>query len=304
MSTPPAGHAPRRSFVERERRGLVSGVDGRGDRLIWLTCPAPSRATVLVAAHVNEPAGLTDLSVAEVSRRRLRDGREQLRRSTGLRLVECPFEVADALVMEAWQRSRPEDRHLDYPTVRRRLTQEQSTAPAEPVSRHLEPVDADTAPALVHESASLLEQPEFASWWPSGEGAAAAVREIDALDASPLVLSEAAQERRLAQALRDATVRLYPPAVLARRLEATAYVLAETTRVDAARIALAVATVVRAHPDGIADVPLFATLVNQGLGRHLASYRSSQADTRRDALVVTPDEIRARSSSRPRHTRD
>ncbi|TMA70949.1 MAG: hypothetical protein E6J69_00875, partial [Deltaproteobacteria bacterium] len=44
---------PRPAVVELE--GLVSSIDGRGDRIVWLMRPLAS-GTLLVAAQVNEPA--------------------------------------------------------------------------------------------------------------------------------------------------------------------------------------------------------------------------------------------------------
>jgi hypothetical protein len=50
----------------------------------------------------------------------------------------------------------------------------------------------------------------------------------------------------------------------------------------------------------VAEIPLLRQLVEQPLGAHLAQATAG----RREALVATPGEVmRARSSSRPSHTR-
>src|SRR5262249_42493058 len=114
------------------------------------------------------------------------------------------------------------------------------------------------------------------------------------------VLSEMQQQDRLRDILRRAASTLYPPAVLARRLEGTAYVLAETGRAGAARQALATAAAVRAA----GEVPLVTALVERGVGGVVAAATARHEDERKGALVVTPGEvIRDRSSSRRGRTR-
>jgi len=118
------------------------------------------------------------------------------------------------------------------------------------------------------------------------------------------VLSQPQQEERLAAALARATEVLYPPDVAARRLRATAYVLAETDRAPAARTALAVARVLERSPARLRDVPLFAALTHQGLGRLAAARAARQRSAREGSLVVTPGEaLRARSPGHRERTR-
>jgi hypothetical protein len=114
-------------------------------------------------------------------------------------------------------------------------------------------------------------------------------------------VSETQQGERLKEVVARASHALYPAPVVARRLEATAFVFAETNRLDAARRALAVAATLRTTPD--AEVPLLQALAFQGLGAQLAAIESEQKDERADALVLTPGEIKARSASRPPRSR-
>jgi hypothetical protein len=299
-----AAQAPvRRRVGGDEAEGLMSAVDGTGSRIVWLMRGQPSGAQLLVAAELNVPGGLRDLSVTETSRRHLRDARQRLRRDARLQVVSAPFAVLDALLLEGQDRLPDVERRLDYRRLRSRLTTETPAAPAEPVSSRAPQPDEADLDRLVAESASLLEEPEFGTWWPSGDRAAAVLAQIESLDASPLVLSDAQQQQRLADLLAGARDALYPAEPTARWLAATAYVLAETERVEAARRALAVSQVLRRTPQRADGVPLFVTLVNQGIGRLLARQRGTQGQERRDALVMTPAEVlRARSSARRGHT--
>lgn len=281
--------------------GWVSAFDGRGERLLWLVRPVASGA-LLVAAAANEPGGLRDLRLGETSRKQVKAGRQQLSTETGLRLVPADWRLVDALLVEAHHRAASQERERDYLRVRSRITDAPPAAPAEPTSPRVRAPTAEERDALVAASAALLEQPELRAWWPSPEAAAPILAEMGQVRDSPIVLAPLQQEERLEAILRRATAELFPPGVTARRLEGTAYVLAETGRVPAARQALAVAAALRAAP-AVADVPVLAALVRQGLGTLFLGQEQRRVEERQGSLVVTPGELRARSSSRPGRTR-
>lgn len=281
----------------------VSAVDGRGDRLVWLVREHPNGSLLLVAADVNEPAGLRDLRVRDATRGQIRAMRERFRTEAGLRIVAADWRAVDALVLEAQDRlGETPDRRLDYRRIRPRLSGEPPRAAAPLVSSRVsQPLESERA-ALVADSTALLAEPEFRSWWPDPERAQPILDEIRGIRESPIVLSPAQQETRLHELLLDAGPKLYPPAVVAARLDATAYVLAETGRPEAARRALAVAATLRSDPQ--APIPFLQALVRQGLGAHLAAKETERREERSGALVVTPDEVaRARSPFRPPRSR-
>ena len=295
-AAPPEPEQSRPAAVELE--GLVSAVDGRGDRILWLMRPLAT-GTLLVAAQVNEPAGLRDLQVVDVGRKQLRTTRQRIE-SEGLRLVAASWRVLDALLVEAQERAGTAEPGHDYLRVRPRLTTEPPAPPAEPVSSHAQPPGgAEEAAALAADSIQLIKEPEFRAWGPAPEAAAPYVEEVDAIRQSPIVLTPLQQQERLREVLARAAAALYPPATLARRLAGTAYVLAETRRPAAARLALAVAAAVREAPARAHEVPFVAALVGAGVEGLFASPEPE----REGALVLTPAEaLRARRSSRPGHT--
>ena len=272
--------------------GLVSAFDGNGDRLIWLARPRAGGGTLLLAAEVNEPDGLRDVRLAEVSRKELRALRERLQKQSGLRLVAAPWAVLDALIVEGHERAVAQgtsDRSRDYLRLRPELVHAAPGSPVEPRSALAPPPSDDERPALVAGSGELVTLPELRTWWPRPDAAAPFVEEIAALRDSPIVLNRMQQDERLRAVLARAATALYPPQVVARRLEGTAYVLAETGRAAAARSALAAAAALRAGT-GADDVPLLRALVHQGLGTILASEQSRREEERRGSLVLTPGE--------------
>jgi len=304
VPAPPAPAAAPRTPPAPEAEGLLSLFDGGGDRLIWIIRPLPTGGALLIAAQVNEPEGLRDVSAGEASRKQIRAARQQLEAESGLRLVAADWRTLDALLVEAHVRAGGgTTRERDYLRLRPRLTREAPRPPAEPVSAQVTAPSAEESAALAAGSAALLEEPELAPWVPAPEAAAPFVEEIARLRESPLVLSRLAQEERVREVLRRAAATLFPPAVLARRLEGTAYLLAETGRALAARRALAVAQLLGARPAAALDVPLVALLAERAVGSLLAQATAHTEEERRGALVVTPGQfLRDRASSRRART--
>jgi hypothetical protein len=222
----------------------------------------------------------------------------------GIRLVPADWRTLDALLVEAHERAGSSERDRDYLRVRPRLTSHPPRPPAEPVSTRVAPPSADESDALAAGAAALLEEPELRGWYPAPDAAAPFVEEIRTIRESPVLVSRMAQEERVREVLRRAAATLFPPATLARRLEGTAYVLAETGRPAPARGALAVAQILRARPAEPLDVPLVAALVERSVGALLAETTAREEEQRRTNLVVTPGQaLRDRASSRPGRTR-
>jgi hypothetical protein len=302
VAAPPRAAIATRRAAATDVEGFVSHFDGRGDRLIWLVRALPTGGAVLVAATLNEPGGLLDVHSAEVSRKQLRATRQRLETEAHLRLVPAPWRPLDALLVEAHERAGAPDRNRDYLRIRPRLTTEPPTPPAEPASAHAAPPGPDEAAAVAAGSAALLAEPELATWWPAEEALAPFVRELAGVRESPLVLNRLQQEERIRETLRRAATLLVPPPVFARRLEGTAYVLAETGRAAAARQALAAAACLRARPAEAADVPVVAAWVERALGQRLAEETARREES--GSLVMTPGQfLRDRPSSRPGRTR-
>jgi hypothetical protein len=299
VPTPAAAPAPATAPARADLEAWVSAVDGRGDRLVWIVRTLPDGTTLLVDAAINEPDGLRELHVAEIARKQLRALRDRIQHEAHIRLVPADPRAVDALLVEAQARTGATDRRRDYGRVRPRLTSEPPAAPAELTSSLAPPPGDDEHAALLRESVALLALPEFRTWWPTPDALARFLEAIASQRDSPIVLTPVQQEERLRTVLADATRALFPAVVTARRLEATAYVLSESGRVPAARQALAAAQALRTNPDAADEVPLLAALVHQSLGAMLAMAQQEQTDERRDALVLTPQELRARSSSRP-----
>lgn len=303
IAEPPAP-APRAVplFGAPEPSAWLTAFGGGGDRIMWLERPLLEGGSLFVYAHVHEPRGLLDVSVAEAGRKRLREVKDRVAAEIGVTLVPTDWRVVDALLVEASGRSASGERRRDYLRVRPRITTDPQRPPAEPVSARVEAPGAEEAAALAVGSDTLFAEPEFRGWGPDAEEAAPFVAELTGLRDSPIVLTPLQQEDRVREIMRRAADGLVPP--LARRLEGTAYVLAETGRTEVARRALAIARMLRERPGDAAEVPFVRLFIQRALGGYLAADEARRDEERRSSLVVTPGEfLRDRSSSRPGRTR-
>src|SRR5439155_1163237 len=132
---PPAPAGTPRTPAAPEAEGFLSLFDGRGDRLIWIVRPLPSGGAFLVAAQVNEPEGLRDVSAGEASRKQIRAARQKLEADSDMRLVAADWRTLDALLVEAHARAGGGTvRERDYLRLRPRLTSEPPRPPAEPAA--------------------------------------------------------------------------------------------------------------------------------------------------------------------------
>jgi len=298
-AAPAAEEAPRVQ-PEGDVEAFVSAHDAAGDRLLWLVRRQSGGGSLVVAAQANEPGGLRDVQVVDMTRKQIRDVRQRLAREGGVTLVPAPWRTVDALLVEAHERTATHERGRDYLRARKEITADPPAAAAEPASRHASAPAADEASALAAGSATLLREAPFAAWTPDPAVTGPFVEEIAALRDSPIVLNELQQRERVREVIRRGARALYPAETLARRLEGTAYVLAETGRTAGARTALATAALLRARPDEAYEAPLVIGLVERALGTLLSADVARRSEERRGALVATPGEyLRARESSRP-----
>ncbi len=283
---PPPAAAPAAAPSESDvaaAEGWLSHVDGRGDRLAWITKPLPS-GLLFVTARINDIDGLCELAAYETSKRQLRRQRDELRDRHGVRMIEVDWRYADALIAAA-QAHRAPTSGPGYPAVRARLTQDPPVAPDPPLPAELR--DATTEPGLVEASAELAQVPELHSWIPAPEDLERYAREILDAQGSPLVLSRHQQDDRVAAIAERATRELDPAATCAPRLEAMAYYLWRTDRAREARIALAAAQALRTGTPPSA-IPLLAGLARTSLAMIYRALHARTQEEERSSLIVKP----------------
>jgi len=283
--------------------GYLSPVDGRGDQLVWLT-KARTGGVLHLFAVCNDPEGLKDLNLAEVSRKGLRSLRQTLVDKHEIRLIEADWRYCDFLIDRALRRSNERGEvGGDYPGLRAQLTTEPVTEMQPLIFRHL---DADVVRAetkLVEESAALLDEKELRTWFFDRDAMLPYLEQLREVRDSPLVLNEAQQGERLAQiadrAVREIFGGEHRPS-WTRRLEELAYFFHATGRAEQAKKALAAAIALTDSTVGGTDVPLCDQLCRTSLLAYWQIEEKRQQEQSRSSLVVSPQQAVREAEARRR----
>lgn len=289
---PPAPAAPpaKPRWAAPAFEGWLSGIDGRGDRLVWIVRPQPGGGLLAMTAILNEPAGLRDVTLAELTRKSLRRMHDDLRTRHHVQMVEADGAYCDALVAQGFERARAAGRAEtvgQYPTLRARMTT-QEPGPLDPplIARVAGAPTRD--PAALADGVRLLDEIEFFTWTLDRVVLAPHLVAIAAARESPIVLSRPQQEERVQAALAEARHTLFggdQAAVYRRRLEEMAYVLHMTGRRELAITAAATAAALAAGDDA---TPFFTELLRRSVGGVLVEDDAKAREEAEGSVLVRP----------------
>lgn len=298
----PGDSAPAPRWMASPLEGWVSGIDGRGDRLVWIVRAQPSGGLLVLTAILNEPAGLRDVTLAELSRKSLRRMQDDLRARHHVRMQTADGGYCDALVAQGYERARAAgtaEAVGEYPTLRARMTSH-APAPLEPPLIARVAPEALTATAAAAHGAQLLDEIDFITWTLEREVLAPCLAEIAAARESPLVLSRPQQEERVQAALAHARRELFAgdrTVVYRRRLEEMAYVLHASGRRDLAGVAAATATRLAQGDDA---TPFFTELLRRSVAALVAEDEAKARAEAEGSVLVRPGSGTPPPARRPR----
>jgi hypothetical protein len=288
-----------------EIEGYVSTIDGRGDQLVWLTKPRAGGLLHLFAV-VNDPEGLKDLNLAEVSRKGLRAIRQDLIDKHEIHMIGADWRYCDFLIDRAfqWSSARGETGG-DYPGLRAHFTKEAVTPMEPPIYRALDVAAVRQDAKLLEESVSLLDEKEMRTWFFEREAALPYVRELIEVRDSPLVLNEAQQGERLNGVVAKAVEELFGGErreSWQRRLEEMAYFFHASGRAEAAKKALAVGLALGANERGGQGIPFCEQLCRTSILAYWQLEEERQKEESKSSLVVTPQQAARQAEARRRRS--
>jgi hypothetical protein len=239
--TPSAAREPPRPLAARgpvrPQRAWLSGIDGRGSRAVWIVFEDDWGALRLCSLILNDTAGILEVAGGDIAKKRLARELAGLRASQKLPWVQTEPARALGLVAEALALHRASGTAPPAAFERWRPL----FASAEPPPP---PAPGESDPALVEQTAALLELPELAGWFVEPEAVQAdAVDQLQARESRLVVSDQVRAEREAAIVTRVAERELGPLArrLWARRLMEMAYVFAAAGRETHARLAEAAA---------------------------------------------------------------
>ena len=292
--------APRkvvRHFTPPEPKieGYVSPFDGRGDRLMWLVKSRPGGLVHLFAV-VNDPNGIADMEVNEISRKTLRAMLSDLAERNEIHMVAAPWQSVDWAIHRAaqWTRDRGAQRpRTNYSVVRSQITSEPVREDWPGVFDALDE-DFSVQEADLGESADILSEPEMRTWLLGEDEIRLIMDELADVESSPLILNEAIKRERFDEISNRAVEDTFPPdqrPSWTRRMQAMAYYFAKTER---PRRAGQCAAVARALSDSVSanSIPFCFTYVGRALALFLEmeSAQVEEEDSGEPKLVLTPEE--------------
>ncbi|MEO6028408.1 MAG: hypothetical protein ABIR79_16200 [Candidatus Binatia bacterium] len=286
----PAAPTPPPRWMASPLEGWLSGIDGRGDRLVWIAKAQPNGGLLVMTAIVNEPNGLRDVNLADLPRKSLRRMHDDLRARHHVQMTDVDGAYCDALLAEGFDRARAAGTAEpvgQYPALRARLTSQPPAALEPPLIARVVP-DAMSDASASAAGATLLDEIEFFTWALDRETLAPYLDEIQSARDSPLVLSRPQQEERVSAALARAERELFggtPAAIYRRRLEEMAYVLHASGRRDLARAAAATAV---GLANGTTPLPFFTELLRRSVGAFVVEDEAKARAESEGSVLVRP----------------
>ena len=282
-ATPLFTHAP-------DVEAYMSPVDGSGGRLIWIAKPQINRGLQTIQAMVSDREGLQRIGGAQLPRKELRKMAEEIQRQHDITMIAVPWEYADALIYQAYEKAKTLGRGglENFHELRAVIN---SGKPAEPEHPAYQKVDAGSARegAWRELSRRLLDEPELRYWILDPDWIGPFLAQLEEAQTSRLVLNPIQKEERLAGIVRDAVQAICSGAsgpILRRRLEDMALYFNETGRADQARLALAVALQVGEGGPGPLDVSFLTGLVQKSIAFYLSQEKARAEEE--PSLIIKP----------------
>lgn len=198
-----------------------------------------------LVVRVSDVAGIQECHLFSLKRKHREELFRNFRQQGLGEFVAVPPAYAVRLLENAFDLDAGSEAAADYAALRTAIWQHWSfPEEAGELTRRLPELSEEDRRAWVERSGDLARHPLFLSWLPSPEEIAPWVEKVQAVQNSPLVLTEHQQRARYDQIIEEAALALYPSESrgrLGRRLLDMAYFLDLTGNPAEARVAQAAA---------------------------------------------------------------
>jgi len=281
-----------------EPEGYLSPMDGKGDRLVWLTKPRLGGGLQFLSSLVNEPLGMRYIEGTEVTRKVLRQARRDLSENNKISMIEADWRYCDFIMHEGYERSRAEGKtEVDsYLAARSHVVTTAPTPSRVPLPEGMEVDSNASREADLADSLLLTEEPEIQRWLFDAEQARPYLEKINSAQDSPLVLNQHQKQERVNEVIKDAVVELFSGQSgesYSRRFEETAMYFASTARPVSARRALTVSLALRSEGNSGQDIPLCEGLVRQSISLHYKEEKQQEQEEAKGSLIMKPSDFAA-----------
>ena len=274
-----------------EINGYLSSVTGGGSRMVMLTRPQPGGGLMVMQAAVNDRRGLERLGGNVIRRKELRQMMDDMKGALGVSMTPVPWEYADWLVHEAYQKvtESPGEGVGDYPRLRTHLTAARPAQRSHPIFDLVDAAGIDST-TLSETSEKLLEEPELHTWFVEKDLLEPYLERIEDTERSRIVLNAMQKEERFRNIVREAVQGIFLGAETApafeQRFEDAALHLHVSGQEEQARTVLGVALAIRRGDLGSLGVPLLEGLVMRSISLHKTQEKEEAAAE--PSLIVKP----------------
>lgn len=298
VETPVSPPRPTATVDASSLTALVSPVDAEGARIVWITKPRTQGGMIRLWGITSEDEGLVGAIAGNITRRELRQEREEMERRSGMRLVDADWRLADFLLCEAYRRT-PEARRGKVGNFLA-LRAELITPPPPTEFRH--PIYSELAAEASNDpSPDLLKEPALLEWKLASGLVTPYVEELNRANESTIVLNQMQQQDRVAQIVERAITDLLSAESgvrIRRRFEDLAYYLLKNGKREEAGWAAAAAAKILEGAE-LKRIPFFLGFIRMQLGNVVAEEQQRAREEPR--LIVTPAEaMRASEAARQR----
>jgi hypothetical protein len=273
-----------------EIEAYMSPVDGAGGRLVWIVKPQAGHGLQTIQAMINDREGLRRIGGAQIRRKELRNMTREIKQQHGITMVPIPWEYADTLVYEGYERAKSRGRTglENFHELRSMVNTGKPKAQDHPVYRRLSAEDVQEG-AWRELSRKLLDEPELRFWILDPDWAERFLAQLQEAQSSRLVLNPMQKEERLGGIVRDAVTTLCAGEtgkIMQRRMEDMAFHFVETGRAQLGRLALAVALQIKDGDPGPLDIAFLTGLVQKSFTFYLSEQKSKAEEE--PSFIVKP----------------
>ena len=273
-----------------EIEAYMSPVDGAGGRLVWIVKPQAGHGLQTIQAMINDREGLQRIGGTQIRRKELRNMAQEIKKQHGITLVSVPWEYADMLLYEGFEKAKAAGRSglENFHQLRSIVNTAKPKTQDHPVYQKLNAAEVREG-AWRELSRRLLDEPEFRFWILDADWAEPFLGQLQEAQTSRLVLNPMQKEERMAGIVRDAVKTLCTGEtgkIMQRRLEDMAFYFADAGSMEMAKLALAVAQQIKEGDPGPLDISFLTGLVQKSFAVYLSQQKSKAEEE--PSFIVKP----------------
>jgi hypothetical protein len=235
-----------REIEKKEPYGMVSAIDGRGDRLVFLVLPQRPRGWMVGGGIIGDESGMGNVFLSEMSRSETKSFFNEWKSLAPFHLVQTEARHSCSLLLECQTQMKRRDKEPPEAFLEMRPLMERHCSPlARPIIyEFLDEQDILNRSGLRVQIESLFAIRPFDTWVVEKETLQPYQNKIAEIEVGPIILTPVQKGQLIQEIYRKAAAEIFPAErreIIRRRLEESSYVLLKEGLEEEARIALAAA---------------------------------------------------------------